>query len=181
LARLERPGRERYRGELLRWLRRCGEPVEPFEGCPEEFAAGLRGDWRAAAAGWERIGAPYERALELVDSGEVKATLEALAVFDRLGADPAARLARRRLRELGVRQIPRGPQPTTRVNPAGLTDRQVEILRLLSEGLTNAEIAERLVLSVRTVDHHVSAVLQKLGVGGRRDAAAALRRLDLAT
>jgi DNA-binding NarL/FixJ family response regulator len=166
---------------LLRWLRRCGEPVEPFEGCPEELAAGLRGDWRAAAAGWERIGAPYERALELVDSGEVDATLEALAVFDRLGADPAARLARRRLRELGVRQIPRGPQPTTRVNPAGLTDRQVEILRLLSEGLTNAEIAERLVLSVRTVDHHVSAVLQKLGVGGRRDAAAALRRLDLAT
>ncbi|HEX3257520.1 MAG TPA: AAA family ATPase [Pseudonocardia sp.] len=181
LARLERPGRERYHGELLRWLRRCGEPVEPFEGCPEEFAAGLRGDWRAAASGWERIGAPYERALELVDSGEVDATLEALAVFDRLGADPAARLVRRRLRELGVRQIPRGPQPTTRVNPAGLTDRQVEILRLLSEGLTNAEIAERLVLSVRTVDHHVSAVLQKLGVGGRRDAAAALRRLDLAT
>ncbi len=69
--------------------------------------------------------------------------------------------------------IPRGPKPTTRENPAGLTDRQVEILRMLADGATNAEIAARLVLSVRTVDHHVSAVLQKLGVPGRREAIAA--------
>ena len=81
------------------------------------------------------------------------------------------------MRELGVRQIPRGPQPTTRANPSGLTDRQVEILGLLGNGLTNPEIAERLVLSVRTVDHHVSAILQKLGVTSRRHAAAAAAHL----
>ena len=75
--------------------------------------------------------------------------------------------------------IPRCPKPTIRENPAGLTDRQVEILRMLADGATNAEIAARLVLSVRTVDHHVSAVLQKLGVPGRREAIAAATDLGL--
>ena len=74
----------------MRFLRRHGEPVEVFLGCPEEYAAGLCGDWRAAASAWERIGDPYERALELADSGRVEPTLEALAEFDRLGARPAA-------------------------------------------------------------------------------------------
>jgi DNA-binding CsgD family transcriptional regulator/tetratricopeptide (TPR) repeat protein len=171
LSRTSQVGRERDRGELLRYLRRLGEPVEAFPGCPEEYAAGLRGDWRVAAAAWERIGDPYERALELTESGEVGPTLEALAVFDGLGARPAAAWTRRRLRELGVTAVPRGPLPRTRNNPAGLTGRQVEILRLMASGLTNAEIAANLVLSVRTVDHHVSAVLQKLGVTSRRQAA----------
>ena len=172
-------GAAHFRGELLRWLRRLGEPVEPFPGCPPEFAAGIDGDWRAAAAEWERIGDPYERALELLESGEPAPTVEALGVFDGLGARPAAARARRRLRELGVTQVPRGPAASTRANPAGLTGRQVEILRLLAAGLTNAEIAARLVVSVRTVDHHVSAVLQKLGVATRREAAAAVATLGL--
>jgi DNA-binding NarL/FixJ family response regulator len=104
--------------------------------------------------------------------------LEGLAQLDALGAAPAAAWTRRRLRERGQTQIPRGPQAGTRANPAGLTGRQLEILRLLSMGLTNAEIAARLVLSVRTVDHHVSAVLAKLGVATRAEAAAAARTLD---
>jgi DNA-binding CsgD family transcriptional regulator len=157
----------------MRWLHRLGERAEGFPGCPEEFAAGLRGDWRAAAAAWERIGDPYERALELAESGVVEPTLEALQVFDGLGARPAAVWVRRRLRELGAARVPRGPQSSSRNNPSGLTDRQVEILQLVADGLTNAEIAARLVLSVRTVDHHVSAVLQKLGVTTRREAARA--------
>jgi DNA-binding CsgD family transcriptional regulator/tetratricopeptide (TPR) repeat protein len=177
--RTDRPGAAHYRGELLRWLRRLGEPVEAFPGCPTEFAAGIAGDWRAAAAAWERIGDPYERALELLGSGEPGPTVKALALFDGLGARPAAARARRRLRDMGVTQVPRGPAATTRANPAGLTGRQVEILRLLAAGLTNAEIAARLVVSVRTVDHHVSAVLQKLGVSTRREAAAAVATLDL--
>jgi DNA-binding CsgD family transcriptional regulator/tetratricopeptide (TPR) repeat protein len=173
LPRCEQPGRDHERGELLRYLRRLGEPVEPFAGCPPQFAAGLRGDWRAAAAAWELIGDPYERALELADSGEVEPTLEALAVLDGLEARPAAARTRRRLRDMGVTAVPRGPQTATRNNPAQLTTRQVQILGLLAEGRTNAEIAARLVVSVRTVDHHVSAVLQKLGVATRKEAAAA--------
>ena len=124
---------------------------------------------------WERRGDPYARALELLDSGEAGPTLEALAALDDLGARPAAARARRVLRGLGVAVVPRGPVASTRANPAGLTGRQVEILHLLAAGLTNAEIAARLVVSVRTVDHHVSAVLQKLGLANRREAAAALR------
>jgi DNA-binding CsgD family transcriptional regulator len=179
LARTEPTGRERDRGELLRYLRRLGKPVEAFPGCPEEYAAGLRGDWQAAASAWERVGDPYERALELAESGEVAPTLEALAEFDRLGARPAAARTRRQLRALGVTAVPRGPTPATRNNPSGLTDRQVEILRLLASGLTNAEIAAKLVLSERTVDHHVSAVLQKLDVGSRRQAAQLAVRLGV--
>jgi DNA-binding CsgD family transcriptional regulator/tetratricopeptide (TPR) repeat protein len=178
LSRVEQVGRERDRGELLRYLRRLGQPVDGFPGCPEEYAAGLRGDWRAAAAAWERIGDPYERALELAESGEVDPMLEALGTFDDLGARPAAAWARRRLRALGVAP-PRGPQPATRKNPAGLTGRQVEILRLLATGRTNAEIADTLVLSVRTVDHHVSAVLQKLDATSRREATLIAARLGL--
>lgn len=166
-------------GELLRYAARAGMPADPFDGCPEPWAAGLRGDWRAAADAWARLGDPYERALELAESGEVEPTLEALRILDGLGADAAGAVVRRRLTDLGVHRVPRGPAVTTRAHPAGLTDRQVDVLVLIAAGLTNAEIAARLVLSVRTVDHHVSAVLTKLGVSTRREAAARARALEL--
>ena len=86
-------------------------------------------------------------------------------------------IVRRRLRNLDVTRLPRRPQPGTLTNPAGLTDRQLEILRLVATGLSNAEIAQQLVLSPRTVDHHVSAILGKLGVPTRRDAAVWAARL----
>ena len=165
-------GAERDRGELLRWRRRLGDDVAPFDGCPDELAAGIRGDWAAAAQAWRAVGDPYAAALELAD-GDSGAMLEAVAILDELGARPAAARVRQRLRRSGVTAIPRGPRPATRANPAGLTDRQAEILRLVVDGRTNAEIAARLVVSVRTVDHHVSAVLQKLGVASRREAVAA--------
>ncbi|MDF2740973.1 MAG: transcriptional regulator, LuxR family, partial [Actinomycetia bacterium] len=82
-------------------------------------------------------------------------------------------LVRRDLRRLGVTRLPRRPRPRTRANPAGLTDRQLEVLALLADGLTNAEICDRLVVSVRTVDHHVAAILAKLNVSTRREAARA--------
>jgi DNA-binding CsgD family transcriptional regulator len=178
-ARTAVPGAERARADLLRWLRRLGRPATAFPGCPPEYAAGLAGDWQAAASAFARQGARYEQALELADSGETVPMLDALRLLDELGARPAAALLRRRLRDRGVTQVPRGPAPTTRANPAGLTDRQVEILRMLTAGRTNAEIAATLVLSVRTVDHHVSAVLQKLGVTSRREVAEAAGRLGL--
>jgi len=97
-----------------------------------------------------------------------------------LGARPAVTHLRRRLRELGVVRMPRRPNVTTRRNPVGLTVRQIEILGLLAQGLSNAEIAERLVVSTRTIDHHVAAVFQRLDVHSRRDAAAMFDSLGLA-
>jgi DNA-binding CsgD family transcriptional regulator len=178
LDRTDRPGLSLQRGELLRYLRRLGYPSRPFRGCPPAYAAGLRGDWQTAAAAWERAGNRYEQALELADSGEQVPTLEALQLLLDLGAEPAAALVRRRLRALGVAKIPRRRPLGSGANPAGLTNRQIEILRMLSTGISNVEIAQRLVVSTRTVDHHVSAILQKLGVRSRREAANHLATLD---
>jgi DNA-binding NarL/FixJ family response regulator len=94
----------------------------------------------------------------------------ALVTFTELGAAPAVALTTARLRELGAANIPRGPRRATKDNPHGLTTRQMEVLDLVSERLTNAEIAERLFLSERTVDHHVSAILTKLDVTTRDEA-----------
>jgi DNA-binding NarL/FixJ family response regulator len=103
----------------------------------------------------------------------------ALDQLHALGAKPAAAIVSRRLRELGERQVPRGPRASTNGNPAGLTNRELEVLPLLAEGLRNAEIAQRLVVSEKTVDHHVSAILRKLGVRTRGQAGLAASQLGL--
>ena len=108
---------------------------------------------------------------------------QAVAGFEDLGAAPALGRAMRRLRELGVRDLPplrRGPRESTRANPAGLTQREAEVLALLAEGLRNAEIAERLFLTPKTVSHHLSAIYAKLGVSTRTEAAHAYSQLGVA-
>jgi DNA-binding CsgD family transcriptional regulator/energy-coupling factor transporter ATP-binding protein EcfA2 len=159
------------RAELGYWLGRAGVTVAPDDsGHP--YALQAAGRWREAAAAWQAAGCPYEHAAALAESPDPDDRLAGLAELDAMGAVPLARLVRAGLRERGITRIPRGPVPGTRRNPAGLTGRQLQILQLLSEGLTNAEIAARLVVSTRTVDTHVAAVFAKLGVNTRRDAAA---------
>jgi DNA-binding CsgD family transcriptional regulator len=166
------------RAEFLRYLDRWGgvqtEPPDPIG--PQPWTAARLGDWRPAAEEWGWLGDSYERALELAESRQEDVMVEALRLLDDLRAAPAAAWVRRRMKELGVGRVPRGPTPGTRANPAGLTPRQLDVLVLLARGLTNAEIADGLFLSVRTVDHHVSAILDKLGVPTRREAAAAASR-----
>jgi DNA-binding NarL/FixJ family response regulator len=118
-------------------------------------------------------------ALARVQSDDERQLREALTELQRLGALPAARLVARRRRELGVRDIPRGPNRATTVNPGALTPRELEVLALLAQGLRNVEIAERLVLWSRTVDHHVSSVLGQLGVRTRGEAVVEAHRLGL--
>ena len=163
-------------GELAFWRWRAGDGVQPLPAwTARPYALHIAGDWRAAAEEWERLGCPYEQARALAD-GDTGAQINALEIFDRLGARPAADELREKMRAAGARNIPRGPRPATRENPFGLTDRQMEILGLLVEDLTNAEIAARLHLSPKTVDHHVSAVLAKLDVHSRDEAADLIRR-----
>ncbi|HET7691375.1 MAG TPA: AAA family ATPase [Nocardioidaceae bacterium] len=152
-------------GELGYWLWRNEGLDVPPPLAAKPFAAHMRGDWAAAADLWAGIGCPYEQALALLD-GDADAVLSGLALLDRLGARPLAVRARRRLADLGVG---RAPRRTTLAHPLGLTEREAEVHALLREGLTNAEIADRLVLSTRTVDHHVSAVLRKTGVSSRSE------------
>jgi DNA-binding CsgD family transcriptional regulator/tetratricopeptide (TPR) repeat protein len=157
--------------ELAFWMWRSGDPNVDLGNSTTPFALQATGHWPEAAAAWESLGCPYERSQALFDSDDSAHLLEALELLDALGAIPAGRLVRAKLHSLGLRQIPRGPRPTTRANPAGLTPRQSDVLGLLVEGCTNAEIADALFISPKTVDHHVSAVLAKLEVSSRREAA----------
>jgi DNA-binding CsgD family transcriptional regulator len=173
----ERLGDLVQRAELGYWLTVAGEPT-PVAG-QHPYALQASGRWREAAAAWQAAGCPYERTLALAHSPDSGDLLTTLAIADDLGARPLAARIRTRLRDLGVTRIPRGPAEETRASPAGLTARQTEVLRLLAQGHTNADIARELVLSVRTVDSHVAAVLAKLGAHDRRDAAAQAAELGL--
>lgn len=137
-----------------------------------------RRDWRRAAAAFGDQGWAYERALMLSLTGEEEALLEALETARGLGAEPLVRRASRLLREGGFR-VPRGPYGVARANPGGLTARQLEVLALVAAGRTNADIADELVVSLRTAEHHVGAVLAKLGAGSRRDAARRAEELGI--
>jgi ATP/maltotriose-dependent transcriptional regulator MalT len=167
------------RAELAYLLGRAGDDVEIPAEDQHPFAVQAHGDWRRAAELWREAAAPYHEAQALAESRDDRDLLDALAILDHIGAAPLARRVRADLRERGVRSIPRGPSTLTRQNPEGLTDRQVGVLRLLAEGLTNAEIADRLVVSVRTVDSHVAAILAKLGVQSRQDAVRAAHDLGV--
>jgi DNA-binding CsgD family transcriptional regulator len=161
-------------GEVGFWLWRAGALRGLDGNTPYAIHAG--GDWRGAAEAWRALGCPYEEA-DALSEGDEDAMRRALAIFIDLGAAPAADLVRRRLRASGARSVPSRPRASSSACPAGLTKRQVEILGLLEEGATNAEIARRLFISEKTAGHHVSAILAKLGVRTRGEAAAAARRL----
>jgi DNA-binding CsgD family transcriptional regulator/tetratricopeptide (TPR) repeat protein len=160
------------RGELALWRARAGVLDTPPSGVAAPYAHALAGDWEAAAQAWEEIGEPYERALALCDAPEPDAAIAGLQLLDELGAVAPARLVRRRLAAQGVSGVPRGPRATTRANPAGLSGRQAEVLALIGDGLSNTEIARRLFLTPKTVEHHVTAILRKLRVNSRAEAAA---------
>jgi len=163
-----------YRGPLAFWLWRAGGLEHVPDNIPDCYRLQMTGDWRASADAWQAIGCPFERALALAD-GDVDAVREAFEVLEGLGARGTVGGLRRNLRKLGVRVLPRGPRESTRKNPAGLTPSQMKVLPLLARGLQNSEIARRLFLSPRTVDHHVAAILAKLGVHTRADVPSAAR------
>ncbi len=176
-------------GTLTAWLARLGRPVPPGQPgdrpelpeLPEPFALELTGDFEGAAVAWERLGRSYDAALVRLGSSDETSLRRALATFDELGAPAAAAAARRRMRQLGVQAIPRGSRPATKAAPGGLTAREQEVLSLVADGLADREISQRLFISERTVHHHVSAILSKVGVSSRTAAAREAVKLGIGT
>lgn len=164
------------KGGLAVWLWRAEALSQPPTDIAEPHALELSGDWRGAARIWDALGCPYEHACLLARHGVESEQREAFTILERLGAAPAVLALRRQMRAQGVRGIPRGLRASTRRHPFGLTQREAEILGLLSDGLRNAAIAKRLFVSTKTVDHHVSSILMKLGVPSRAEAVAMVRQ-----
>jgi len=141
--------------------------------------ARARRELEAALRAFVQAETPYRAAqtrLQLADllreSDPDVATAEAriaLTTFEDLGAGRDADLAAGLLRSLGVKAARSGPR-----NIGRLTKREGEVAELVAEGLANREIAERLVLSVRTVEHHVARALVKLGARSRTELATAI-------
>ena len=167
----ERFGTSWIRGEVAYGLHRTGESVDSLQGLAEPYALMIAGEWRQAAQLWQEIGCPYEYGCALGNSDDEASIRQAESIFSSLGARPAEAWAKQRLREIGVRPARRGPRASTRANPDGLTQREMDVLELLAAGLSNADIAERLFITPKTAGHHVSAILAKLGVPSRTAAA----------
>jgi DNA-binding CsgD family transcriptional regulator len=167
------------RGAVAVWFRRLGVPYVADGVVAEPYRLLLDGRADEAAALWLSLSSPVEAAMALYDGGTEPQLRQALAILENLGAAASANLVRARMREAGVRSIPVGARSATRANPSGLTRRESEVLQLITRGATNAEIAESLFISQKTVDHHVSAILAKLGTPTRVAAAAEAERLGL--
>jgi DNA-binding NarL/FixJ family response regulator len=168
-------------GELAVWRHRAGAQERIDDDIAEPYALELAGEPERAAAHWAERGCAYEAALALAASADETALRRAHEALLGLGASAAAARIGRRLRERGAAHLPRGPRPATRENPAHLTARELEVLTLVADGLRNREIADRLFLSTKTVDHHVSAILRKVGARTRGEAAAKIRSAGLPT
>jgi DNA-binding CsgD family transcriptional regulator len=168
------------RGTVAVWLQRLGSARAPGDDLAEPRRRQIEGDWASAAELWTELGCPYEAAMSLLDAIDERALRKALTIFTGFGASGPARVTRQKMRRLGIASIPVGPQTATRAHPLGLTKREREVLDLICSGCTNAEIAARLFISAKTVDHHVSAVLAKLDAPTRNAAASRAARLGLA-
>jgi DNA-binding CsgD family transcriptional regulator len=171
LARSLDIGARPFAGKLAIWLWLAGRLAKIPHGLSEPYVWLGQGDWERAADFFAARGIPYERAVAL-SLGGIDAKLEALAIADSLGAVPLSSRIRRELESAGVQGVPpRRHRKEGTSSAGGLTARQVEVLGLLAQGSTNIEIADRLFLSKRTVDHHVSAILTVLGAHNRSEAA----------
>lgn len=164
-------------GQTGLWLARAGRLTDPPPGAADPFARWIAGDHLGAATAFRRMGCPYEVASALTDTGDTGAMREAHATFERLGARPMADAVAAELRARGVRGAGRRSRPDG--HPSGLSERELDVLKLVAAGFTNPQIGAALFISRKTAEHHVSAILAKLGVATRAEAAVAAERLGI--
>ena len=169
-------------GEVSYWLWRVGRLDAAPAAVAEPYALLFAGRWKEAHDEWVKVGCPLDAARALAAGDDVDALRRALTMFEGLGARGERDDAARRLRRLGVRDIPRTP-PRAAVGggaaAAALSPREAEVLALLGARMRNAEIATALFLSERTVEHHVASLLRKLGTRSRGEAIRQARALGL--
>jgi DNA-binding CsgD family transcriptional regulator len=163
-------------GPIAYWMWRAGRTDLPVERLAPPYTLMIRGEWQAAAREWERIGCPYERALALTE-GDEAAKREALAIFEQLGAGPAANDLREKLQAQGIKNIPREPKTARQTDSNDLTPRELEVLRLIADGLSNPAIAKKLTISIGTVKAHTASIYSKLGTNNRVQALTRAREL----
>ena len=165
-------------GQVAYWMWCAGKQDISLERLALPYALMIKGEWQAAAQEWERIGCPFEHALALAE-GDNSAKQEALAIFERLGAKPAAQDLRKKLQAQGIKNIPPETKAFAQDNQSDLTPRELEVLRLIAEGLSNPAIAGKLTISVGTVKAHTANIYSKLGASNRVQALALARDLRL--
>ncbi len=158
-------------GEIAFWLWKGGKLQKIPEPIAEPYLLQIEGKWAEAAELWEKLKCPYEQALALSDGNE-KAMKKSVEIFEKLGAPAASQLIKQKMRKSGIKNIPKGPRQSTKENPSGLTGRQLEILELVANGLSNSEIGSKLYISARTVENHISTIFSKLNIHTRTEAAA---------
>jgi DNA-binding CsgD family transcriptional regulator len=160
------------------WLKKARNKVVSLD----EVFVGYKLDDNAARSkaidSWRKAGCPYELALGLFD-GSDDDKRKAVSMMQELGATAVYEKMKYDLRKAGVKKIPRGARKTTQSNAAQLTNRELEILQLINEGLQNKEIASRLFISAKTVDHHITSILYKLEVNSRAKAVHEAIRLEI--
>jgi predicted ATPase/DNA-binding CsgD family transcriptional regulator len=166
-----------YYSELAYWMNKCGvlKIEDRHIKFTKPFHLEIMGNWKAAAESWKELACPYEQALALFNGGQ-EHQKEALAILNDLGASATYSTLRSKLRINGVKEIPKGLRKSTRNNPACLTNRQIDVLNLLKEGLQNTEIARKLFISTKTVSHHISAILSQFEVNSRAKAVAEAKK-----
>ncbi|HEY0680494.1 MAG TPA: AAA family ATPase [Chitinophagaceae bacterium] len=166
ISMLERMGNIYENSELCFWLLKARNQKLTVRGFFEGYQLNNEEMARKAAAFWKQSDCPFEQALALFNGGAADKR-EAISIMHQLNAHAFYDKMKQEMRSAGIKKIPRGVRKSTQSNSALLTERELDVLKLLKEGMQNKEIAARLFISSKTVDHHISSILFKLDVNSR--------------
>jgi DNA-binding CsgD family transcriptional regulator len=169
---------EQYGQEVAFWLIKIQKSNHPNKGFYETYVISDAKVGLDITVQWQQAGRKYEHAINLFE-GNTSDKKIAISTINSLGATRVYEKMKLEMRTSGIRSIPRGMRKSTLENPANLTRRELDILFLLKESLQNKEIAERLFISAKTVDHHISSILFKLDAKSRAKAVTEAMRLEI--